>query len=273
MTVAGVAADAEGRKAADSRRDSESRSLIEYGQRELDTDHRPLVFGHRGGSRLAPENTMAAFDRAVAEGVDGLELDVRLSKDGGVMVCHDARVDRTSNSEAGGRETVRQIVDAGGRAVFLLADVGVEEQSATGRVRRANLWRRRPAGQQRVGARIPGKPCWPAGSTAVQTDLLGTMYATWHAIPAMRRRGGGAIVNIGSTSALGHGAKPSASPGYDVAKAGVLRLATMLAPLAAAEKIRVNCLVPDWVATPEVQGYWDSLTPDERAEPGRARRC
>ena len=59
---------------------------------------RPLVFGHRGGSRLAPENTIAAFDRAVAEGVDGLELDVRLSKDGQVMVCHDARVDRTSNT-------------------------------------------------------------------------------------------------------------------------------------------------------------------------------
>jgi glycerophosphoryl diester phosphodiesterase len=59
---------------------------------------RPLVFGHRGGSRLAPENTIAAFDRAVAEGVDGLELDVRLSKDGEVVVCHDARVDRTSNT-------------------------------------------------------------------------------------------------------------------------------------------------------------------------------
>ena len=56
---------------------------------------RPLVFGHRGGSRLAPENTLAAFDRAVAEGVDGLELDVRLSRDGAVVVCHDARLDRT----------------------------------------------------------------------------------------------------------------------------------------------------------------------------------
>jgi glycerophosphoryl diester phosphodiesterase len=56
---------------------------------------RPLVFGHRGGSRLAPENTLAAFDRGVAEGVDGLELDVRLSRDGEVMVCHDATIDRT----------------------------------------------------------------------------------------------------------------------------------------------------------------------------------
>ncbi len=59
---------------------------------------RPLVFGHRGGSRLAPENTLAAFDRGVAEGVDGLELDVRLSRDGQVVVCHDATVDRTSNT-------------------------------------------------------------------------------------------------------------------------------------------------------------------------------
>ncbi len=59
---------------------------------------RPLVFGHRGGSRLAPENTLAAFDRSAAEGVDGLELDVRLSRDGEVMVCHDARLDRTSDA-------------------------------------------------------------------------------------------------------------------------------------------------------------------------------
>ncbi len=60
-------------------------------------DGRPLVFGHRGGSRLAPENTLAAFDRAVAEGVDGLEFDVRLSRDGEAVVCHDARLDRTTD--------------------------------------------------------------------------------------------------------------------------------------------------------------------------------
>ncbi len=58
---------------------------------------RPLVFGHRGGARLAPENTIAAFDRAVAEGVDGLELDVRLTRDGEAVVCHDARLDRTTD--------------------------------------------------------------------------------------------------------------------------------------------------------------------------------
>jgi glycerophosphoryl diester phosphodiesterase len=56
-----------------------------------------LVFGHRGGAGIAPENTMTAFDRGVALGVDGLELDVRLSKDGIVVVLHDPTVDRTTN--------------------------------------------------------------------------------------------------------------------------------------------------------------------------------
>lgn len=60
---------------------------------------RPLVFAHRGGSRLAPENTLAAFDRAIAERVDGLEMDVHLSKDGEVVVCHDATVDRTTDGK------------------------------------------------------------------------------------------------------------------------------------------------------------------------------
>ena len=92
------------------------------------------------------------------------------------------------------------------------------------------------------------------------------MWATLYAIEAMRRRGGGAIVNIGSTSAIGHGRKHSKSTGYDVAKAGVIRLTTMLWWLKEKEKIRVNCLVPSWVASPEVKEYWDGLTPQQRRE-------
>jgi glycerophosphoryl diester phosphodiesterase len=60
------------------------------------TDRR-LVFAHRGGAALAPENTIAAFDDAVERGADGLELDVRLSRDGTVVVIHDETVDRTTN--------------------------------------------------------------------------------------------------------------------------------------------------------------------------------
>jgi glycerophosphoryl diester phosphodiesterase len=57
---------------------------------------RPLVFAHRGGSALAPENTLEAFDRGMACGADGLELDVHLSRDGVVVVHHDATLDRTT---------------------------------------------------------------------------------------------------------------------------------------------------------------------------------
>ena len=55
------------------------------------------VFAHRGGSGLAPENTIAAFDNGLALGADGLELDVHLSRDGVVVVHHDRLLERTTN--------------------------------------------------------------------------------------------------------------------------------------------------------------------------------
>jgi glycerophosphoryl diester phosphodiesterase len=58
---------------------------------------RPLVYAHRGGAALRPENTLAAFDHGLALGADGLELDVHLSRDGIVMVHHDADLDRTTD--------------------------------------------------------------------------------------------------------------------------------------------------------------------------------
>ena len=63
---------------------------------------RPLVFAHRGGSGLAPENTIKAFDTGLALGADGLELDVHLSRDGVVVVHHDRTLERTT----GGRGDV-----------------------------------------------------------------------------------------------------------------------------------------------------------------------
>lgn len=53
---------------------------------------RPLVFGHRGASAAAPENTVEAFSKARALGADGVELDVRRSADGVLVVHHDAAV-------------------------------------------------------------------------------------------------------------------------------------------------------------------------------------
>lgn len=55
---------------------------------------RPLLLGHRGarGYKSIPENTLASFDRALADGCDGFEFDVRLTADGEAVVCHDPKV-------------------------------------------------------------------------------------------------------------------------------------------------------------------------------------
>lgn len=57
----------------------------------------PLIIAHRGASAHAPENTMAAFNLALEQGADGIELDVMLSKDQALVVIHDDTVDRTTN--------------------------------------------------------------------------------------------------------------------------------------------------------------------------------
>ena len=59
--------------------------------------HRPLVFAHRGGADALPEHTLGAYMRALEEGADGLECDVRLTRDGHLVCVHDRRLNRTSN--------------------------------------------------------------------------------------------------------------------------------------------------------------------------------
>jgi len=56
------------------------------------------IFAHRGANKVAPENTLPAFDAALSMGVDGIELDVHCSRDGQLMVIHDFTLDRTTNA-------------------------------------------------------------------------------------------------------------------------------------------------------------------------------
>jgi glycerophosphoryl diester phosphodiesterase len=58
-----------------------------------------LVVGHRGVMGIEPENTLRSFRRAEREGLDQIELDLHLSKDGALVVMHDARVDRTTDGQ------------------------------------------------------------------------------------------------------------------------------------------------------------------------------
>lgn len=57
----------------------------------------PLVFAHRGAAAEHPEHTAAAYRTALAVGADGIECDVRLSRDGKLICIHDGRIDRTSD--------------------------------------------------------------------------------------------------------------------------------------------------------------------------------
>jgi glycerophosphoryl diester phosphodiesterase len=72
-----------------------------------------LVIGHRGNAAFAPENTLESFDQAVALGVDAIEFDVRVARDGVAMVMHDPTLERTT----GRRDAVASLTVAELRAV------------------------------------------------------------------------------------------------------------------------------------------------------------
>jgi NAD(P)-dependent dehydrogenase (short-subunit alcohol dehydrogenase family) len=191
----------------------------------------------------------------------GRSIATRFAMDGAAVVVSDI-------DEASGRGTVHGIERSGGRAIFFRADVRKESE-----IRELVSFTETTLGGLDVlvnNASAPhGNAQIDTWMDAIETDLLGAMYATRWAIEAMRRREGGAIVNIGSISALWHGRKtPGGIPGYDVAKAGMIRMTTRLASLAETDRIRVNCLAPGWIATDEVRHYWESLTSAERAARG-----
>jgi NAD(P)-dependent dehydrogenase (short-subunit alcohol dehydrogenase family) len=192
-------------------------------------------------------------------GGSGRSISRRLAREGARLVVADIR-------EAGGEETVRQVEAEGGRAAFFQIDVGDEA-----RVRSLFGFAADRFGGVDLLINNASVAVFPETSEEhwfanVRVDLIGAMYATRYGIEAMRRGAGGAIVNIGSTSALRHGGRASKAPGYDAAKAGIIRLTTCLAPLAEREGIRVNCLVPDWIATDQVTSAIAAMTPDERRE-------
>lgn len=61
--------------------------------------NKPLIIAHRGASALAPENTLAAFRKAIEDGADGIEFDVRIAKDGVPVVFHDSTLRRMVKKE------------------------------------------------------------------------------------------------------------------------------------------------------------------------------
>jgi NAD(P)-dependent dehydrogenase (short-subunit alcohol dehydrogenase family) len=187
----------------------------------------------------------------------GRAISERFAMDGAAIVVSDI-------DEAGGHDTVRGIERNGGRAAFFRADVRRESE-----VMQLVSFAETTFGGLSVLVNNASAPRGDAGLDSwmdpIETDLLGAIYATRWSIEAMRRGHGGAIVNIASISAMWHGRKtPGGIPGYDVAKAGMIRMTTRLVYLAEIDGIRVNCIAPGWIGTNEVRQSWESLTPTER---------
>jgi NAD(P)-dependent dehydrogenase (short-subunit alcohol dehydrogenase family) len=176
---------------------------------------------------------------------------------------------------AGGSETVKRIEAAGGRAAFFRSDVSVEED-----VEAMIRGTEEALGGLDVLVNNAGgapEPYFPEAEPAhwvrqVGVNLLGVMFGTWYGIGALRRRGGGAIVNVSSTAGLGFGSH--AAPEYAAGKAGIWRFTATLASLAE-EGIRVNCIVPDWVQVESMRAArlamgdeeWAKVAPLELVQP------
>jgi NAD(P)-dependent dehydrogenase (short-subunit alcohol dehydrogenase family) len=193
----------------------------------------------------------------------GRSIALRLAAEGALVVVSDTNI-------VGGEETVRLIEEIGGRAAFRSADVRQEAH-----VRDLVSFAGNEFGPLSVlvnnasAAFAHGYDMTNWLATA-ETDFIGPLLATRYAIEAMREsRTDGAIVNVSSISALWHGRRtPAGAPVYDAAKAGLIRFTTGLAELANTDRIRVNLPGSGWIATGGAREYWESLTPEQRAERG-----
>jgi len=157
-----------------------------------------------------------------------------------------------------------EIRAAGGLALAHRCDVANEEQ-VTGLIGRAQ----REFGALSYVVNTAG-PCLTGDPLAhwqriVAANLQGTMHMTRHAIEAMKGRGG-SIVNVAADAGLGFGAADQ--PAYGAAKAGVMRFTAALGFLQPDFGIRVNCIVPDFIATEYRLASLEGLGATERAARG-----
>ncbi len=166
--------------------------------------------------------------------------------------------------EGGGRETVRQIEAAGGRAAFVRADV-----TEPGDVRAMIGFAQETFGgldilHNNAGV-ISGRPRFPDAEPeqwfrTVDTNIRGAILVAQYAVRSMRERGGGVIVNTSSLSAvIGF----AADPVYAATKAGVMMFTASLMRLKDEMNTRVNCVCPGLVDTPMLQSGREGAEPPQ----------
>ncbi|MCI4342442.1 MAG: SDR family oxidoreductase [Thermoplasmata archaeon] len=166
--------------------------------------------------------------------------------------------------ERQGRATAAAISLAGGQASFIHADLGKPQDCAALLAGAERLY----GGLDALVNVLAGEPLdAPAKANAdrAQSNLLAALRGTVRAVETLRMRGGGSVLHIGSTTALGLGTHVS-SPAR-VAGAAIPHLASRLAGLGQ-EGIRVNCLAYGWLATPELTDFVERLTTAQRLRAG-----
>ena len=67
--------------------------------KQLEELENMIIIGHRGGASIGPENTLACYKKGIEAGADMIEIDIHLSKDGKIVICHDESIDRTTNGK------------------------------------------------------------------------------------------------------------------------------------------------------------------------------
>ncbi len=178
----------------------------------------------------------------------------RLAKEGAAIVVADL-------DEGGGTETVKRIETAGGRAVFVnadvtrIADVRRMLDTAVSKFGRLDILHNNAG----IAVGAPGFPEAPPERwrLVIEIDLQAVVLGTGLAAPLMQKNGGGAIVNTASMAGLYPHRQDVV---YGAAKGGVVNFTHSLAFWEAERKIRVNCVCPGIVDTPMVRKGIEAAT-------------
>ena len=183
----------------------------------------------------------------------------RLAREGASVVVADL-------NEADARETVDRITTAGGRALFFRADTSdgsaMQKLIQFAEAQLGGLDIIHNNAGITAGYRFPEIPV-DRLQRVLDVNLRGVILGTYYAIPALKRRGGGVIVQTASAAGL---APWQADPIYAATKAGVVNFVRSLVFLHAEANIRVNCVCPGLVATNIGQHAREAVTPERRAE-------
>ena len=165
-----------------------------------------------------------------------------------------ARVFAVDRNPQALEETVQRVREAGGEILTHIADV-TSDAAIQGMVQACiQAWGRIDVLVNNVGGSRKGGPValseadWDA---QLDYNLKSVFLACKHVLPHMQEQGGGAIVNIASTSGIRW--TGSAQVGYASAKAGVIQFSRVMAVEYAPQRIRSNCVIPGQLHTPMVE--------------------